>query len=105
MSNIKIFICAHKDVPLPQHPYFLPIQAGAALRDHIDAFMVWKMVDPFGYSSIILVHRYSSAITNQFFRKSISHPWTGITHAEKRSSYGPQEYRLHSYWTHNIANE
>ena len=35
MSNIKIFICAHKEVPLPLHPYFLPIQAGAALHDHI----------------------------------------------------------------------
>lgn len=35
MSNIKIFICAHKEVPLPQHPYFLPIHAGAALHDHI----------------------------------------------------------------------
>lgn len=35
MSNIKIFICAHKEVPLPQHPYFLPIQAGASLHDHI----------------------------------------------------------------------
>lgn len=35
MSNIKIFICAHKEVPLPQHPYFLPIQAGAALHEHI----------------------------------------------------------------------
>lgn len=35
MSNIKIFICAHKEVPLPQHPYFLPVQAGAALHDHI----------------------------------------------------------------------
>ena len=38
MSNIKIFICAHKEVPLPQHPYFLPIQAGAALRDHITGY-------------------------------------------------------------------
>ena len=38
MSNIKIFICAHKEVSLPQHPYFLPIQAGAALRDHIDGY-------------------------------------------------------------------
>lgn len=38
MSNIKIFICAHKEVPLPQHPYFLPIQAGAALRDHIKEY-------------------------------------------------------------------
>jgi hypothetical protein len=35
MSNIKIFICAHKEVPLPLHPYFLPIQAGAALHEHI----------------------------------------------------------------------
>ncbi len=35
MSNIKIFICAHKDVALPQHPYFLPIQAGAALHDSL----------------------------------------------------------------------
>ena len=38
MSNIKIFVCAHKEVPLPQHPYFLPIQAGAALHDHINGF-------------------------------------------------------------------
>ena len=38
MSNIKIFVCAHKEVPLPQHPYFLPIQAGAALHDHITGF-------------------------------------------------------------------
>ena len=38
MSNITIFICAHKEVPLPKHPYFLPIQAGAALRDHINGY-------------------------------------------------------------------
>lgn len=38
MSNIKIFICAHKEVPLPQHPYFLPIQAGAALHKHITEY-------------------------------------------------------------------
>ncbi len=38
MSNIKIFICAHKEVTLPQHPYFLPIQAGAALHDHINGY-------------------------------------------------------------------
>lgn len=38
MSNIKIFICAHKEVPLPQHPYFLPIQAGAALHDPINGY-------------------------------------------------------------------
>lgn len=35
MSNIKIFICAHKEVQLPQHPYFLPVQAGAALHESI----------------------------------------------------------------------
>lgn len=38
MSNIKIFICAHKEVPLPQHPFFLPIQAGAALHDTIKGY-------------------------------------------------------------------
>lgn len=38
MSNIKIFICAHKEVPLPQHPYFLPIQAGATLHEHIAGY-------------------------------------------------------------------
>lgn len=38
MSNTKIFICAHKEVPLPQHPYFLPVQAGAALHDHISGY-------------------------------------------------------------------
>ena len=38
MSNIKIFICAHKEVPLPQHQYFLPIQAGAALHKHITEY-------------------------------------------------------------------
>ena len=38
MSNIKIFICAHKEVPLPQHPYFLPIQAGAALHEPIPGY-------------------------------------------------------------------
>lgn len=35
MKNIKIIICAHKEVELPRHPYFLPIQAGAALHDSI----------------------------------------------------------------------
>lgn len=35
MSIIKIFICAHKEVQLPQHQYFLPIQAGAALHEPI----------------------------------------------------------------------
>ena len=38
MSNIKIFICAHKEVPIPQHPYFLPVQAGAALHDIIPGY-------------------------------------------------------------------
>lgn len=38
MNNIKIFICAHKEVPLPLHPYFLPIQAGAALHDAIKGY-------------------------------------------------------------------
>jgi len=38
MSEIKIFICAHKEVELPQHPYFLPVQAGAALRDPIPGY-------------------------------------------------------------------
>lgn len=38
MSNIKVFICAHKEVPLPQHLYFLPIQAGAALHNHINGY-------------------------------------------------------------------
>ena len=38
MSNIKVFVCAHKEVPLPLHPYFLPIQAGAALHNHINGY-------------------------------------------------------------------
>ena len=38
MSNIKVFICAHKEVPLPQRLYFLPIQAGAALHNHINGY-------------------------------------------------------------------
>lgn len=38
MSNIKIFICAHKEVSLPQHPYFLPVQAGAALHEPIQSY-------------------------------------------------------------------
>lgn len=38
MSNIKIIICAHKEVPLPRHPYFLPIQAGAILHDQISGY-------------------------------------------------------------------
>jgi hypothetical protein len=38
MANTKIFICAHKEVELPQHPYFLPIQAGAALHAPISGY-------------------------------------------------------------------
>lgn len=38
VSNIKIFVCAHKEVELPQHPYFLPVQAGAALHDRIPGY-------------------------------------------------------------------
>ena len=38
MANIKIFICAHKEVELPQHPHFLPVQAGAALHDPIPGY-------------------------------------------------------------------
>lgn len=33
MRNIKIFICAHKQVELPSHRYFMPIHAGAALSE------------------------------------------------------------------------
>lgn len=38
MERIKILICAHKEVALPAHPYFLPIQAGAALHDAIPGY-------------------------------------------------------------------
>lgn len=38
MKKTTIFICAHKEVPLPQHPFFLPIQAGAALHEHIASY-------------------------------------------------------------------
>lgn len=33
MKKITIFICSHKKVELPQHEYFLPVQAGAALHE------------------------------------------------------------------------
>ncbi len=33
MKNIKILVCAHKEVPLPQHNYFFPIQAGTEIAD------------------------------------------------------------------------
>ncbi len=36
MSNIKILISAHKLAVLPQHEYFLPVQAGTALsKEHL----------------------------------------------------------------------
>ena len=38
MSNIKIFVCAHKEVPLPKHQFFLPVQAGAALHEPIPGY-------------------------------------------------------------------
>ena len=38
MKNVKILVCAHKEVALPQHPYFLPIQAGAALHSPISGY-------------------------------------------------------------------
>lgn len=38
MKNIIIFICTHKEVSLPPHPYFLPIQAGAALHENIPGY-------------------------------------------------------------------
>ena len=38
MSHITVFICAHKEVPLPRHPYFLPVQAGAALHPLIKGY-------------------------------------------------------------------
>jgi len=38
MENVKVFICAHKEVALPRHPYFLPIQAGAALHEPIAGY-------------------------------------------------------------------
>lgn len=30
-KNIKILICVHKEVPLPEHPYFFPVQGGSDL--------------------------------------------------------------------------
>lgn len=38
MKNTKIFVCAHKETDLPRHPFFLPIQAGAALHDRIAGY-------------------------------------------------------------------
>lgn len=38
MKTIKIFICAHKEVELPKHPFFLPVQAGAALHQTISGY-------------------------------------------------------------------
>lgn len=38
MKKITIFICSHKKVELPQHEYFLPVQAGAALHEKIQGY-------------------------------------------------------------------
>ena len=38
MGNVKVLICTHKEVRLPRHPYFLPVQAGAALRGRIAGY-------------------------------------------------------------------
>ena len=38
MKKITIFICSHKKVELPQHEYFLPVQAGAALHKKIKGY-------------------------------------------------------------------
>lgn len=38
MADIKILVCAHKDVKLPENKYFFPIQAGAALHELIPGF-------------------------------------------------------------------
>jgi hypothetical protein len=35
MTNIKVFICAHKKVSLPKHDFFLPIQAGSVLANEV----------------------------------------------------------------------
>lgn len=34
MNNVKILISTHKEVKLPQHDFFLPVHAGAALSDN-----------------------------------------------------------------------
>ncbi|MGN0282769.1 MAG: DUF4422 domain-containing protein [Prevotella sp.] len=38
MTDVKIMVCAHKRVKLPEHRYFLPVQAGTALHDCIDEY-------------------------------------------------------------------
>jgi len=36
---VKILICAHKEVELPKHDYFLPVQAGAESHEPISGFV------------------------------------------------------------------
>ena len=31
MSSVKLFVCSHKDYPVPVHPLLVPLQVGAAL--------------------------------------------------------------------------
>ena len=38
MADVKIMVCAHKDVKLPKNDWFFPIQAGAVLHDAIPGF-------------------------------------------------------------------
>ena len=38
MNNTKVIICAHKKVQLPQHPFFLPVQAGAMCHELIPEY-------------------------------------------------------------------
>ena len=33
--KVKIIVCTHKEVAIPKYEFFLPIQAGAALHEHI----------------------------------------------------------------------
>lgn len=40
MSDIKLFVCCHQDVRLPEHELLVPIQVGAALTDErFDGFL------------------------------------------------------------------
>ena len=33
MSNIKLFVCCHQNMPMPDHELLVPVQVGAALAD------------------------------------------------------------------------
>lgn len=40
MSDIKLFICCHKEYPVPRYPLLAPIQVGAALAEnHFENFL------------------------------------------------------------------